>query len=89
MALRASLGFVREGGGADRSGAPGGDPGPIPPGRRTGLDPRAAQVARTSAARSIQRDDGDIVTVYQWNDAGETGAFYGGRRYLAAAVWRP
>lgn len=41
------------------------------------------------SARSIQRDDGDIVTVYQWNDAGETGAFYGGRRYLAAAVWRP
>lgn len=39
------------------------------------------------SARSIERYDGAIVTLYQWNDAGDDVAFRGGRRYLAALVW--
>jgi hypothetical protein len=33
--------------------------------------------------RSVQREDGKVVTVYYWNDHPE------GERYIAATVWRP
>lgn len=39
--------------------------------------------------RSVQRPDGEIVTVYQWNNAGEPASSRGGRRYIAATHWRP
>jgi hypothetical protein len=43
--------------------------------------------ADLGSVRSVVRDDGRIVSVYQWNDANERGRFYGGRRYVAATVW--
>ncbi len=44
--------------------------------------------ADLGSLRSAQRPDGAVVTVYQWNNAGEKGSFRGGRRHLAATHWR-
>jgi len=41
------------------------------------------------SVRSVVREDGFVVSVYQWNTPREKGRFHGGRRYVAASVWRP
>jgi hypothetical protein len=33
--------------------------------------------------RTVQRPNGDVVTVYYWNDVAT------GERYIAATIWRP
>jgi hypothetical protein len=45
--------------------------------------------ADLGSLRSAQGPDGAVVTVYQWNNAGERGGYRGGRRYLAATHWHP
>ncbi len=45
--------------------------------------------ADLGSARTIERADGTLVTLYQWNDADDEVIFSGGRRYLAALLWRP